>query len=155
MKWSKLTALQRNALVCEKVFGWQWIAYNFYDTIACDNQLWLFLPNGEAIAELSPGEWTYYEEDAEGSIVGNRYLAYIIPDYSTSMDAAMDIITSHKFMKVELDYSEGWVDDTTRWQVYSCIVHPYNGEVIGIIANTMNDALCLAALKAVGMEIEP
>ncbi len=150
IKWSELSSEQRDRLVYEKVMGLP---------IPCNGRL-VFDPFGPASellrahtyvrwkCMLCDAQKECYYEDAPTEHTPR------IPHYSTDMNAAMSIITSHKFMTVELEYNEGWVTDVTRWVVWNCVVHPYNGDTAGIAASTLNDALNIAALQACGVEVE-
>lgn len=98
MNWKEMTTLQRNALIAENLFGWEWIPYDFYDCSLKD-QIWL-LPDGQSVADLKPGEWTWYlEEEAifpEGSLFPlehkDKHILVDMPNYIGSMDTAMSVV---------------------------------------------------------------
>lgn len=100
MRWNDLSDLHKNTLIAEKIFGWQWIFYNFYDVSSIKNQLWL-LPDGESVANLKPGEWTWYLEEEkvypEGSYFplphkDNRILAPgMMPNYIECVETALQV----------------------------------------------------------------
>lgn len=159
MKWSELGEIQRNALVAEKVMGWQWIPYTFYDAAPPDDQLWL-LPDGQSVACLTSGEWTYYLDEPEiypeGSVFplphkDNRHIPYWIPRYTTSMDAAWLVV--EKILDKVVFTSE--VGDWSNESKYVVITfgRTLSQDEIRTAAATMPEAICIAALKTVGVEI--
>lgn len=175
MKWSELSEIQRNALVCEKIFGWQWISYTYYDAAPPDDQLWL-LPDGQSASKLTPGEWTYYLDEPEvypeDSLLplphkDNRHLPYWIPDYSTSMDAAWQILAHLKEHKQFVNFAIH-CDKADRRFDYDRIAinicfrntvnvdrYPYHHSTIKVeTLDEMPEAICKAALMAVGVELE-
>lgn len=175
MKWSELSEIQKNALVCEKIFGWQWIPYTYYDAAPPDGQLWL-LPDGQSVSKLTPGEWTYYLDEPEVYPEGspfplphkdNRHLPYWIPDYSTSMDAVWSIVEKlaerELFVNFEMHYlKKDRRYDFDRINVNFCFRntvntdrYPYrHASAAPENLASMPEAICKAALIAVGVEIE-
>jgi hypothetical protein len=155
--WSKMSDIQRNACIAEKVMGWQWIAYAFYDAAPPDDQLWL-LPDGQSVARLTSGEWTYYLEEPEVYPEGspfplphkdNRHLPGWIPDYSTSMDAACTIPAHPSFFGANTEIvcvPKGY------WRC--CVDFHQRGKEYHGFADTPAEAVCIAFLRAVGVEIE-
>lgn len=162
MKWSEMREIQKNALIAEKIFGWQWIPYTFYDAAPPDDQLWL-LPDGQVVSDLTPGEWTYYEEDEQGHIIGNRYIPYWIPHYTTSMDAAWQVLTHLKERELFVNFAIHCDKKDRRLDFDRIVVnicfhntinvdrYPYNHSTVRIEAlDEMPEAICKAALIACG-----
>lgn len=140
MKWSELDKAARNALVAEKVVGIDLTCTGNFKYVLSDLNYYECLECGAKMA-IHPLPVSH---------------ARNVPDYCGDMNAAMLIVQSQKFMSVTLNYSEGWHSETERWQVYDCIISPY--EMPGPICaygQNMPEAICLAALKACGVEIEP
>lgn len=154
-KWATMRDIQRNALIAEKIMGWQWVPYTFYDSGQAD-QLWL-LPNAQSVADLTPGEWTYYEEDAQGQRIGNRYLPTWIPHYTTDMNAAWEVLQA---MSTRYSAQSEFVDEPFA-QFVDVLLPNSGGEIWTAwkcmateVAKWTPESICKASLKSVGIPIE-
>jgi hypothetical protein len=141
--------------------GWQWIAYAFYDAAPPDDQLWL-LPDGQSVARLTPGEWTYYLEEPEVYPEGcpfplehkdNRILPAWIPDYTTSMDGCWAIV---QHVRQHFIYSKRRRFWEEAQRIISARIKMKNGLVAwpDAIFFLESDIPALAALRVLGVEIE-
>lgn len=154
IKWADLTELQRSALVAEKVLGWQWIAYDYHDS-SMKGQLWL-LPDGESVTNLRPGEWTSYLEEEQIYPDGspfplprqdNRHLPVWLPHYSTNIEDAWEVV-EHMKKRASMIYLPDLDSQIAQASIWA------NSEFHLGCATTMPEAICIAALKAVGLQVE-
>jgi hypothetical protein len=160
MKWDEMTDIQQNALVAEKVMGWQWIPFDFDDAYPMKDQLWL-LPDALSTHDLSPGEWTWYQEEEqvypEGKLFplphkDNRIVPSWLPYYTKSMNDAWQIVEKlGENLDIRLYMEEGF---SGKYCVN--IWKRDGGRIVGHEhSNTsMPDAICKAALKACGVQVE-
>jgi len=151
VKWDELTPEQRDRLVAEKVMGWE--------AKEC---------NG-AIGEKpnSPDGWYCLECGYDGGWGSSTKHEGMPPHYSTEMNDTWKLVekmTSRMgyqditfewhgpLFKPEHNYltQEGYPLGTTCW--YVIIVHDGLREFI--CADTPQESICKAALKAVGVELE-
>jgi hypothetical protein len=154
MKWSEITPLERNSLTAERVMGWRWY-----------RGLW----NGVMHRTLclpaqNPGTWELADgtEPIGGFIRGQ----YAVPEYSEDIARAMQVV---KHMtsddnppmlgdgephKLHFGLTYRWGDGPIACAHFDWKLtgdrHPlYQG-----FADTVSEAICLAALRAVGVEVE-
>lgn len=71
-----------------------------------------------------------------------------------NLDDAWLIVESHKFVEIKCEYSEGYKSDTERWRTYECSVFPFVGTLVRVFSNSMPEAICKAALLAIGQDRE-
>lgn len=164
-KWATMRDIQKNALVAEKIMGWQWVPYTFYDAAPPDDQLWL-LPDGQSVTRLTSGEWTYYLDEPEVYPENspfplphkdNRHLPYWIPPYTTSMDEAWEVLQA---MSARYNAQAEFVDEPFAqfvdellpnsggeiWTAWKCMATE--------VAKWTPESICIAALRACGQGIE-
>jgi hypothetical protein len=145
IEWQKLDFLQRDALIAENVFGWQWIAYQ-YPEVVFENQLWL-LPDKESTKRISRDDWS---TDQDGKFV--RCYPYWIPNYSKELKVAWKIVEC--FDEMELSHHQGTKSNGEPGQIYICSFNTLSTKQEGIcIAENVIDAICIAALRNTGLEI--
>jgi Phage ABA sandwich domain len=137
VKWSELTSEQRDRLVAEKVMGWT--------EQTCE---------GTSLDMLEgPGEW-------QCSICGfqARYsdpIEHIAlpPRYSTDMNVTWQIVekmvTRQSYHDIDYEWS-GPLFGCPCWYVKI----NDGGHYSWIMADTAQDAICIASLRAVGIEVE-
>jgi len=97
--------------------------------------------------------WTKYLEDYPDGEPGETYDSWdddkkrlsVLPNYSTSMAAAWEVVEK-QFSKTAFtfDHCENYVKLVVAWE----------GDLIEIESDTAPRAICLAALKAVGVSVE-
>ena len=150
MKWSDLSEQERNGLVHEKVMRKPIKCMGRAVTTMVKN------PSRVIGEYFEYATWHCAECRSSGSSIApdEHNLPGEIPHYSTDMNAAMQIPTHEKFSHAYFSYVQAsplshwmcslyWVDASGERQI--------NTEVSSILAK----AICLAALKACGIEIEP
>ena len=152
--WNALDRFQKNTRIAEYVDGWQWIKYDFPD-VFMEGQRWL-LPSGESIADLSPGEWTWYLDEPEvypeGSLFplphqDKRIVPYWIPNYTGNMDRALEILRS----VVQREDVDPEVLSEELWKTTQDNLTPF--EAIKLVCMWTPERVCLAALRACRVEI--
>lgn len=161
MKWDEMTDIQQNALIAEKVMGWQWIPFDFHDAHPMKDQLWL-LPDALSTHDLSSGEWTWYMEEEEVYPEGklfplphkdNRIVPAWLPGYTTDMNDAWQIVEKlgEKLFDIRLYREEGF---TAKYCVN--IWKRDDGTLAGRGRSdiSMPDAICKASLMAMGVKID-
>lgn len=144
--WQQLTPDERNRLIAERIFDWQ--------PVPCP-------------ANYGAMTWSEYGFQWKCGVCGagsetfNGFVHGIVnpyPDYVGDLNETWKIvdkiIESHKFMSVKIEYAEGWKSETERWQAYLCMINPYDGEIVGDSADTPQEAIFLAALKAIGLDVQ-
>lgn len=155
IKWSELTPIQKNALIAEKVMGWEWIDYDYRD-VSQKGQRWL-LPDLEGIAYLAPGEWLYYQDEPEvypkGSVFperhkDNRYVPAWIPNYIDDMNAAWLI-----FKAMSDAHQQGRIDFEQLAQFANMIGQRWERYVDLLVDWPTAEDICIDALRACGVEI--
>ena len=83
IKWDELTPTQRDVLMAENVFGWQWIPAEAYGPHVKPGTCWLLPENGlMGIKSDLSAEWT---DIGDGKFIPRHWIAH----YTTSWDAAM------------------------------------------------------------------
>lgn len=136
MKWSEMEPIQRNALVAEKIFGrtiersMTWGRPLMYKV---EN---IRLPTFGVI----PGSGGY--SAGEHQII----LTEEIPPYTTSMDAAWTVLRHVIQSKVNGKFSKASTK-LMQWFIY-------DADLWGTDGKDAAEAICIAALKAVGSEVE-
>lgn len=160
MKWDELTSIQKNALVAEKVEGWQWIPFDFDDVYPMKDQLWL-LPDALATHDLTPGEWTWYLEEEqiypEGSLFplphkDKRIIPTWLPYYTESMNAAWEIVEKlYEQYNVQTYMDSGLLD---KYEVNVFVRDDVKLAGSGGSDTSMSEAICKAALRVYGVKIE-
>ncbi len=156
--WKNLAPIQQNAIIAEKIFGWQWIPFDFDDVGSIpEGQLWL-LPDALATHNITNGEWTWYIEEEEvwpkGSISplphkDNHILPIWIPDYLTSMSAAMAVLRA----VVELEACDKEIlCNTLLWAKTWLNCEPQ--EILERVCEWTPEKICLAALESIGCEVQ-
>lgn len=155
IEWGSLSSLERDRLIHEKVFG---------NPAICIGKL--LVDKKDTPSRAGGIAWSHYQATCTNCAFARGYMdkdaipeqhapMEDIPPYSTDMNAAWQIVTSHKFMEVQLEYGESWISETEQSQTYLCIVSPYTGPwTISADGQSMQEAICIASLKAVGVEIE-
>lgn len=140
IKWSELTSDQRDGLMTEKVFRWQWIPAGRYGPHVKEGTNWLLPENGLSgiKSDLSAG-WITIAEDR---LIPRNW----IPHYTTSLDAAWLIVEKMK----EDGRNNGLF---VQWQYHLAYLYgrpSYRDTLYDLNA----ESICIAALKACGVEVE-
>lgn len=153
--WPNLTPIQKNAVIAEKIMGWQWIPFDFDDVYPMTGQLWL-LPDPTATSDITNGEWTWYIEEEEvwpkGSISplphkDKHILPIWIPHYISDMDGTITVlrtVTKRNDVDLEELYDAIWGD---AWDDLTPL------EATEAVCQWTPEQICIAALKAVGCTI--
>jgi hypothetical protein len=149
--WTKMDGHARDSLVAEKLFGWQSKPCDLEET---DGELTIY-DSGDACCPRC-GVYEHINDFAHGFTVP--------PHYTTSMDAAWLVVEKLKseewFDNLELVYvKRNQRRDTEYIRVNFCF---RNGTNAGkgpwdhsyAEAATAPEAICLAALRAIGVEVE-
>jgi hypothetical protein len=143
MKWAEMTPEQKDALVAEKVMGWQWVPAERFAPNAKKGTSWL-LPEGGLLAVKS-------DVGAEWKLIGDgRYMPrYWIPRYTASMDAAWLVV--EKMKESDQTLYELFIEALLR---FTDALEAGVNILIHFMRNLTPEHICLAALNAVWVEIE-
>ena len=71
--------------------------------------------------------------------------------FSTSIEAAWEVVEKLTMHSIQIRINKHDASDITWWEVY--IHRDFTGEEYRAYADTASRAICLAALKAVGVEV--
>lgn len=127
-RWSEMTVRERDAMVHQHVFGFDMVGF--------------VTPKGYA-----RNSWVKEEE--------NRTTWIDVPEYSTDISAAWEIVERLDAQRIRLSMSRFYNGIITG--VPTCWGVDFSGddaEWCGTEAQTAPEAICIAALKAVGVEVE-
>ena len=131
MKWSEMKEEERNALVAEKVMGWKEVESALHLEANCffnhkPREVILVLKSGCVVSmdEFSP---------------------------STNIEHAMKVVEKMSKDGWEFNCGNNWKHNV-EWMVH--FISLSNGEPKIAGANSLPEAICLAALGASGIEIE-
>lgn len=141
VQWAKLTPEQRDRLVAEKVMGWQkkpcpmiGRSWEEADPIGNDDT-WSWQCRSCFVTFDHSSDWDVIEHAPM-----RDYL-----QYSQRMDAAMKIIA--RFQEVHIFYLK------QRSQQYRVLIELASSSHV-VTMNSLSEAICVAALRAYGMEVE-
>jgi hypothetical protein len=140
MKWSELSTEECNRLVAERVMELHIGPCSGSDEFKEWDESYITCLNCKASIHVADGEWEHIKH-------GNTP----IPDYANDMNAALLILDSTRFFASMLHHytkDKRWLCTLSR----SVADDPYQVSEFG---KTAPDAICLAALKACGVDIEP
>lgn len=154
MKWADLSPKQRNALVAKKVMGWNPAA-------PCGGHFEPLDPSPDGLycrkcgAEIGWGDEQEHDEGRPEPYSEDIGVAWKIVEkmlarqeeehYSNGFEwQGPQFKPSHHYLT-----NEGYPLGTTCWYVYLCVDHRCRF----VCAATPQEAVCLAALKAVGVEV--
>ena len=139
--WATLSPAQRDALIAQRVFGWQWIPAKAYGPHVKEGAAWLLPSNGlSGITSDLSAEWT---DIGDGQFIPRHWVAY----YSTDLNAAWTLLERfHSYQTVAVPKAKHFEVD----------VFAGNGkDTWGAVSHqSMQDAICIAVLRAVGVEVE-
>jgi len=139
--------IKLNALVAEKVMGWVWKKGEHFDVIS-KPQIHL-LTVDQDVSSQTPGEFFYFDEDSDGErtkVDGHYRIGwYWMPAYSRDIEAAWEVVE-----KMAKD-GEGLFDLAQHQNNWEAILSSPTGS-FRANAPTAPEAICIAALKAVGIE---
>jgi len=148
--WSQMSRDQRNRLIDTRVFG---------NPEFCPGQLIIEQKNNPS---KTPGviAWTYWlgqctnckfelSRGGKGDFPKQHAPQFEDrPNYCEDMNAAMLITAHDQFKFANLKYGR----DSKEWE---CLLLPLgNRDEMRAMAETLPEAICIAALKAVGVEVE-
>ena len=154
MKWTEMTSTQRDALVAEKVMGWHWVEANHQDVSRVKHQVWLLPPDVHDDILIAPGEWGYYVDIPDDPLyvdTAKLIPLNLLPSYTTDMNAALQIIELDRFSNVSIERQ--WRSEyIPPEQYYLCRIVTH-GDLYYCNAATAQEAVCLAALSACGIEV--
>lgn len=125
MNWAEMTPRQRDALVAEKVLGWQWYTMEDCNILTDINFYYVGSP---------------YKRGKQGAVddLSGGGVCQAVPHFTTDIAAAWPV----------MEYVEGLEisRDENRWCVR------YDGAFV-VVADTAMEAISLAALRAKGVEV--
>ena len=144
IKWSALTPVQRNELIAERVMGAQRVPcpdqgqhYNL--TLNVVQNYWRC---GTCGARSQGGNDMQFE----------HVQVFDCPKYSESLDDAWKIVEGGIFLEVFIHSLEVRSDGRSQRR-YVCNVD-HKGLYVGATGQTAPHALCIAALRAIGLEVQ-
>lgn len=139
MKWSEMTPEQRDKLVHEKVMGVD-------PAVSCSGT---FVPNPHDGCET-----LYCPKCDAGVFFGDSktHKQPLVPAYTTDMNAALQIIELDRFSNVRFERT--WRNEHIPPELYYLCSIVTHGDLYYCNAATAQDAVCLAALYACGIEIK-
>lgn len=146
MKWTEMTSEQKNALIHEKVMG---VSLTCHAT--------LDIKRGQGFYFWNCFECGYFSTGKDSPITNDHPRQMDIPPYTTDMNAAWLIIqkmsTRHHEQSEFLDEPFARFTDELLpnrageiWTAYNCMATE--------VAHWTAEKICMAALKACGVEIE-
>ena len=143
--WQAMTENERDALIAEKVFGWQWVLVeqckdikqqdDLIPFIASKNTSWLLPDDGLKDKNYLGASWQYINNK---QVMPRNW----IPHYSISMGAAWLIVERMKEPDSPADFHD-LVDELAD-----------NTYVFDFLWHLTPERICLAALIAFGCDVE-
>ena len=145
-----MTTFEINALVAEKVLGWEGrkIVYRWDDRKKKSDPMVMFEKGGDSIGDFG----TFVDEEGNKIQYGKPHRVYFPLDFSNNISAAWRV-----FETVVDDHPNADVAKTKHG--YICIFQigtdeeTQTGIVVEAEAPTAPEAICLAALKVRGVEV--
>lgn len=140
--WDDLSPKERNALVAEKVMGWEWWVYKEHEGMAI-----LLHPETSNDLKESSHYWPANEDD-------ERFLESAHP-YTSDIRAAWRVVEQmwEDDWQLEVAYSKPdetslyfWIPEEYEKPMHTAMDTP---SAAGAKAPTMPEAICLAALRAI------
>lgn len=134
INWSAMTEHQRDTLIAEKVFAWQWISAECYGPHVKKGTAWLLPEQGlSAITYDFEAGWI---DIGEKRFIPRNW----IPHYTTSIDAAWQIILHLRSIG-----RASLLSDFADALAYSLLDFLQRGDA---------EDICVAALKSIGCEVQ-
>lgn len=135
-----------DALVAEKVMGWQW-----WRMVAAPDKRFLQPPER---LPVTSGPSAMEPADGTETVIGQAYVA----EFSTSIAAAWTVVEAFTskgkhWLLGTADYDGQCYIANHDSECLMCEGWPDDADFISVAASTMPEAICLAALRAVGVEI--
>lgn len=153
ISWQAMTEHQRDTLIAEKIFAWQWIPAEMFSKAVKKDAGWLLPEHGlSAITYDFEAGWI---DIGEKRFIPRNWILR----YTTSLDAAWLLIEKLE-TSASLTYTRPFAPGYPEGRAahYECKIIEWdpicgNDKVARAIANTPTEAICIAALRWVGIHV--
>lgn len=146
--WSEMSTEERDAMVAEKVMGYS----ERFDVSQARSlksaKIWRIAFKNKPQVYLDIGSYkSFVTRDGTKISCGEPHSVHFPKSFSTSISSAFEVAEK---LKSEWQFAVAWIENKGKWQAGFWKDHVTHFESE---SDTASEAICLAALKAVGVEV--